>query len=329
MSVRVVRVALVVVAIALIAALPVLGDNYLLRLGTMFAMYAVMALSWNFIGGYAGYPSFATAAFFGLGAYTGAILQANGLPMPLAWVAACLAAAGFAALLGLSILHLKGHYFAIASLVVGEVLLEVATSWTSLTGGGMGLNLPIIRIPIAAQARLFFWAMLGLAVIALIANWIVASRRLGFGLRCIRQNEDASSMVGIDTTLYKVAAFVLSAVFVGGAGAIYASWVFYIEPPDVFSVLLSVKPIVMAMLGGAGTVLGPAIGAGIFLVMEEFVWRNFLDVHAAVLGVIIVALIFFLPNGVLGFRGFRRGRGGRGRSGAGGRGFARFARRRA
>lgn len=301
-----IRILLVCVAIAAVAALPVLGDNYLLRLGTMFAMYAVMAQSWNIIGGYAGYPSFATAAFFGLGAYTGAILQGNGVPMPLAWAAACLSAALFAGFLGSAILHLKGHYFAIASLVVAEVLLEVATSWTSLTGGGMGLNLPILRIPVDAQARLFFWSMLALAVLALVMNWLVSVSKLGFALRCIRQNEDASGMVGIDATFYKVSGFVLSALLVGGAGAIYASWVFYIEPPDVFSVLTSVKPIVMALLGGAGTVLGPVIGAAVFLVMEEVVWRNFLSIHAAVLGILIVVLIFFLPNGILGLVAQRR-----------------------
>jgi len=289
--------ALVVVALA---ALPVLGDNYLLRLGTMFGMYATLALSWNIIGGYAGYPSFATATFFGLGAYSGALLQGGGLPLPLAWLAACGVAGLFAVLLGLAILHLKGHYFAIASLVVAEVLVEVATSWTDLTGGGMGLNLPILRIPIDAQARLFFWSFYTLAVLALLLNGWVAGSRLGFGLRCIRQNEDAASMVGVNTTLYKVSGFVLSALLVGGAGAMYASWVFYIEPPDVFNVLLSVKPIVMALLGGAGTVLGPALGAGVFLAMEELVWRNFLDVHSGILGLIIVVLIFFLPNGLLG-----------------------------
>lgn len=291
---------LVAAGVAVLAAAPLLGDNYLLRLGTMFAMYAVLALSWNIIGGFAGYPSFATAAFFGLGAYAGALLQGAGLPMPLAWAAACLIAAVFAALLGMAILHLKGHYFAIASLVVGEVLVEVATSWTDLTGGGMGLNLPIIRIAVAAQARLFYWAMLGLAVLALALTWAVANSRLGFGLQCIRQNEDAAAMVGVNTTLYKVIGFALSAVFVGGAGALYASWVFYIEPPDVFHVLLSVKPIVMALLGGAGTVLGPVLGAAVFLLTEELVWRNFLDIHAAVLGLIVVILIFFLPRGILG-----------------------------
>ncbi|MDS1137515.1 branched-chain amino acid ABC transporter permease [Nitratireductor indicus] len=296
-----VRPIYVLAALLLVAFLPLVGDNYVLRLGTMFAMYAVLAQSWNIIGGYAGYPSFATAAFFGLGAYAGAILQGNGLPMPLAWLAAGIVAGLFAALMGAAILHLKGHYFAIASLVLAEVLLEVTTSWTSLTGGGMGLNLPVIRMSVEAQAQLFFWAMLGLAVLTFLMSWYVSSSRIGFALRCIRQNEDASSMVGVNTTFYKVVAFVLSALFVGSAGALYASWVFYIEPPDVYSVLTSVKPIVMVMLGGAGTVAGPVIGAAAFLVMEEVVWRNFLSIHSAVLGLLIVALIFFLPNGVLGF----------------------------
>lgn len=301
MSRHVLPVALGAAFIALVACLPLAGDNYLLRLGTMGAMYCVLALSWNVIGGFAGYPSFATAAFFGLGAYTGAVLQAEGVPMFGAWIAASLMAAVFAAALGATILHLKGHYFAIASLVVAEVLLEITTSWTSLTGGGMGLNLPILRgwSP-AEQARLFFWSMLVFAALALLMNYIVKNHRLGFGLECIRQNEDASRMVGIDTTLYKVVAFVLSAVLVGGVGALYASWVFYIEPPDVFDVLTAVKPVVMALLGGAGTVLGPVIGAIAFLAMEEFVWRNLLDVHRAALGILIVVLIFFLPHGILG-----------------------------
>lgn len=290
----------ILIFFALIAMLPLVGDNYILRLGTMFAMYAVLAQSWNIIGGYAGYPSFSAAAFFGLGAYAGAILQGNGVPMPLAWAAAGIVAAIFAAIVGSAILHLKGHYFAIASLVLAEVLLEVTTSWTSLTGGGMGLNLPIVRMSVDAQARLFFWCMLGLAVLTFLMSWYVASGRVGFALRCIRQNEDASSMVGVNTTLYKVIAYVLSAVFVGASGALYASWVFYIEPPDVYSVMTSIKPIVMVMLGGAGTLAGPVIGAGMFLVMEEVVWRNFLSIHAAVLGLLIVALIFFLPNGITG-----------------------------
>ena len=100
-------------------------------------------------------------------------------------------------------------------------------------------------------------------------------------------------------TRYKTAAFMLSAIYVGMAGAVYASWVNYIEPPDVFDVLLSVKPLVMVLLGGLGTVFGPVIGAVLLLTFEELVWRNFLTIHAAALGVIIVLLVLFLPNGLL------------------------------
>jgi branched-chain amino acid transport system permease protein len=127
--------ALAVIA-ALLAALPLVGNNYALRLATTVCMYSVMAQSWNFIGGLAGYPSFATAAFFGLGAYASAILQNYGVPMVPAWAGAGLAALLFAAFLGGAILHLRGHYFAIASLIVAEMLREIVNTLPDFTGGG-------------------------------------------------------------------------------------------------------------------------------------------------------------------------------------------------
>jgi len=282
------------------AALPLSGDAYALRLGTTLLLYAVLAMSWNFIGGMAGYPSFASAAFFGLGAYAGAIAQTSGMPMALAWVFAGFAALVFAGLLGLALLRLRGHYFAIASLVVAEVLREVANSATDLTGGGMGLNLPVLsEMSIQGQAVLFFYAMLAAAALNFAAMLVTAHSRLGFGLRCIQQNESAADMIGVNTTLYKTAAFMLSAVFVGAAGAIYASWVNYIEPPDVFDVLYSVKAIVMVLLGGAGSLFGPLIGAAVFLGLEELVWRNLLQIHTGILGLLIVLLVLFLPRGLL------------------------------
>lgn len=289
---------LVVVAGAF-AGLPLTGDNYLLRLATTICMYATLAQSWNFIGGLAGYPSFATAAFFGLGAYASAIAQNHGVPMVAAWGLGGIAALVFAAFLGGAILHLRGHYFAIASLIIAEMLREIVNTTPDLTGGGMGLNLPILRISISAQAQLFFYAMLVLAVAATATAIVLRQSKLGFGLRCIQQNEDAASILGVNAYAYKTAAFVLSAAFAGIAGAIYASWVNYIEPPDVFDILLAVKPLVMVLLGGIGTIFGPVIGAAVLLVFEEVVWRNFLTVHAAALGVIIVALVLFLPNGLL------------------------------
>lgn len=291
------------VLFALVAMVPLAGDAYWLRLGTTMLMYGVLAMAWNFIGGMAGYPSFASAAFFGLGAYAGAVAQKLGMPMGLAWTFAGGLSLLFAALLGLALLRLRGHYFAIASLVVAEVLRELVNSATDLTGGGMGLNLPVpADATVASQSEFFFYAMLALAAITFAAMLRVTHSKLGFGLRCIQQNESAADMLGVNTTLYKVEAFMLSGAFAGAAGAIYASWVHYIEPPDVFDVLYSVKAIVMVLLGGAGSVFGPLFGAAIFLSLEELVWRNYLEVHTGVLGLLIVLLVLFLPKGLSSLR---------------------------
>ncbi|MCC7347963.1 MAG: branched-chain amino acid ABC transporter permease [Variibacter sp.] len=291
--------AILFVAAVALAGAGLVADNYLLRLATIMCMYATLAQSWNFIGGFAGYPSFATAAFFGLGAYTSGVAQKYGVPIGAAWALAGLSAMAFAGFIGGAILHLRGHYFAIASLIVAEMLREIVNTTPDLTGGGMGLNLPILRVSVGVQAQAFFAAMLALSVVATATAIVVQGSKFGFALRCIQQNEDAASILGVNAYAYKTAAFALSAVYAGIAGAIYASWVNYIEPPDVFDILLAVKPLVMVLLGGIGTVFGPAIGAVILLTFEELVWRNFLTLHAAALGIIIVVLVLFLPNGLI------------------------------
>jgi branched-chain amino acid transport system permease protein len=295
-----VKIAIGIIAAAVFVVLPWVADNYILRLTTFMLMYSAMALSWNFIGGFAGYPSFATAAFFGLGAYVGGILQSKGVPMVLAWLLAGFLVTVFAAAVGRAILHLRGHYFAIGSLVIADVVREIINGATNLTGGGMGLNLPVLKLDVTTQAQLFYAAMLVIAVAALATTWLLGRSRLGFGLRCIQQNEDAAIRMGLNTTRYKTAAFALSSVYVGLVGAIYASWVSYIDPAEAFDVLISVKPIIMVLLGGAGTVLGPVYGAFVFLIFDELVWRSFLEVHLGVLGLIVVLLILFLPKGLLG-----------------------------
>ncbi len=289
-------------ALLVVLVLPWVGNNYVIRLATIMLMYSVLALSWNLIGGTTGYPSFATAAFFGLGAYGGAVSQVHGVPMGIAWVIGGLVAALFALGLGLAILHLRGHYFAIASLIAAEVLREMTNSATSITGGGMGLTLPVMRLGVNEQARLFYYSVGLIALLTLaVAAW-VRSHRLGFGLNCIKQNENAARMIGINTTIYKTLAFVLSAIFAGLAGAFNASWVNYIEPGDVFDVLLSIKPIVMVLLGGATTLFGPLLGAVIYLFLEETVWRNLLTLHSGVLGILVVLIILFRPDGLFTFR---------------------------
>lgn len=283
-----------------LALMPVSGNNYFVQQATFIAMYCALALSWNVIGGYAGYPSFATAAFMGLGSYAGALLQNAGWPMVAAWLGATAITGLFAALLGLGILRMKGHYFAVGSISIVEVLRLAASSWSGLTGGGEGLNLPIMPGGPVFAGRVFLYAMLTVMVLAFVMTVLLDRSRLGFALRCIEQNEDAADMVGVNVTRDKTLALTLSAIFCGTVGAISASWVAYIAPTDAFSILLTLKVPVMALLGGPGTVLGPVIGATSFVIIEQTVWSRFLDYNQAALGVVIVLLIFFLPGGLLG-----------------------------
>ena len=282
-----------------LASTPLWAENYVVRLAIVIAMYTALTLSWNFIGGFAGYPSFSTAAFFGLGCYAGALPQNAGVPMVLAWALATLFVGMFAALLGIIILRLRGHYFAIASFALVEVVRLVISSWGNLTGGGDGLNVPLVSGGPSAVAQTFLGVMIAIMLIVFAVTILVDRSRLGFGLSCIQQNEDAADMVGVDTTRYKVYAYTLSAMFCGTVGAAYASWTGYIDPSDSFSIIRTVKVPVMCLLGGAGTVLGPVVGAAAFLLLEEFFWANFLEYNRAILGAIIVVLIFFLPGGLL------------------------------
>ncbi len=284
---------------AVLVLTPFWGDQYLMRLAITIAMYSALALSWNFIGGFTGYPSFSAAAFFGLGAYVGAILQNHETPMAFAWIGATIFVGAFAAALGAIILRLKGHYFAIGSIAVVEVVRLVISSMSDLTGGGDGLNVPLIAGGPAFVSMVILYIMSGIVLLVFAVTWYVDHSRFGFGLRCIQQNEDAANMVGVHTTYYKIIAYTLSACFSGTVGAVYATWVGYIDPTDSFNILMTVKVPVMALLGGAGTVLGPVVGATVFILLEELFWANFLDWNRAILGIVIVVLVFFLPGGLL------------------------------
>jgi branched-chain amino acid transport system permease protein len=285
--------------VLILASTPLWAENYVVHLAITIAMYTTLALSWNFIGGFAGYPSFATAAFFGIGCYAGALSKIAGLPSGLAWLFASAVVAVFAGLFGAIILRLRGHYFAVASFGLVEVVRLVLSSWDRLTGGGDGLNVPLVPGGPDVVARIFLAVMLTIMVFVTTVTVLVDRGKLGFGLRCIQQNEDAADMVGINVTLYKVIALVLSAMFCGTVGAVYASWVGYIDPVDSFSILMTIKVPVMCLLGGAGTVFGPVVGAGAFLLLDQVIWSNFLDYNLAILGAVIVIVIFFLPGGLL------------------------------
>jgi branched-chain amino acid transport system permease protein len=293
------RALLAILLVAAVLAVGATANNYLLQAGTTLAMSAVLCLAWNVVGGFMGYPSFATAAFFGLGAYIGGIIQNHDVPFALAWIAAAAGGAIFAALLGGILLGLRGHYFAIGTIAVVEVMREIANNWEGLTGGAIGLNVPILAGSPRAVGIFFYFAMWALVVVAFALTAMIANSKFGFGLRCIRQNENAASMVGINVFRFKVAAFVISGLIVSTAGAVYASMVAFVEPKDVFNVLLSIEVPVMVMLGDAGSVVGPLLGAALYVLLKELVWVNSINFHSAILGIIIIAVIYFIPKGVL------------------------------
>jgi branched-chain amino acid transport system permease protein len=296
--------AVVVLGLLALAPSQLLLNSEQRTLGTVF-MFVVLAQGWNLIGGFAGYPSFGNVVFFGLGGYTTAVLMVKAdagfwVTVP----AAALVGLGFAVLMGIPILRLKGHYFAIATLGVAEGMREVVINTGGLTGGNKGLTIPAV----GAKATTsypgntgFYFYFLALAVIAMVVVWSVARSRFGYALRAISQDEDAAAAAGIDTTRAKIAAFALAGVLTSLAGAIYAFQQVTIYPDRLFSVDITVLMVVMAVIGGAGTVLGPMIGAVALQYLSEWLRDNAPDYHTLIFGAIIVLAVLVLPMGVVNF----------------------------
>jgi len=235
-------------------------------------------------------------AFFGMGAYTGALLISR---LGVHWLLASGAGGGMAALLAAAIgwpcLRLKGPYFAIAMLGLNEVMRIIASSWESLTKGGTGITLP----PVLNIVPLYFAMGLTALGVACLSRAIVRSK---FGLRliAIREDEVAAEAMGINTARHKLAAFMLSAVGPGVVGGLFADYTSYIEPVSVFPVLTTVTMIIMTLFGGQGTVLGPVIGAASLYFIQDYVWARFLFLHQTLFGALIVAVVLYMPRGMMG-----------------------------
>ena len=272
--------------------------NLYLRSFVMFTMmYVVLALSWNIISGFTGYTSFGHVAFYGIGAYACAILVAD---HGWHWLATLGVAAVVAALvaiaIGFPVLRLKGPYFAIAMLGAAEGTRVIATVWDDLTHGGVGISLPS-----ADTSTATYFAMLVLMVVTILVAYAVGHSRFGIRLNAIREDEGAAEALGINATGYKLAAFVLSAIFPAVAGGIQAYKVLYIDPPSVFFVQITIAMALMSMLGGKGTVIGPIIGAVLLYTAQELTWVNFPTAHLIAYGLFIVLIARFMPRGLVGF----------------------------
>jgi branched-chain amino acid transport system permease protein len=323
----------VVVAYALLAPLtsldaaqainlPLLADKVWFRIATIIAMFVVLATAWNIIGGLVGYAAFGNVAFFGIGAYTTGMLIAKAKwPFLLALPLAPIAAAIFAVLVGLPLLRLRGHYFAVASLgvgvAVGELVQNLDYGGQPIFGGASGLFLPIFSID--NRGLFFFYLMLGAAAIAIAVTWLVLRSRFGYGLIAIRENEEAAAVMGVNTTAYKVAAFALAAALTGLAGGIFSQWNVFINQDNTFPIEYNVQMILMAMAGGTGTVFGPAAGAILLQLLIQFLGGSLpitLDLPFVpsdarpvlaqiILGLLLMLVVIFAPRGVIDFFGGR------------------------
>ena len=288
-------------AVALLATVPWLGSAVLVQFGINALILATLAQSWNIIGGYTGYPSFGNSVFYGLGGYGVAIAMVQyGLPFPVGMAIGVGLAGAFAVLLGLPVLRLRGHYFAIATLGLAEVMTAIVSN-LEIAGRNVGLILPLVK----GDALFFELALALLVVTTLTVAWISRSR-FGFALIAIRENEQAAAVMGVNTSLYKILAFALCSVFAAIAGGIHAYWITYLDPGSAFDVTLNVKMIIMAVFGGAGTIFGPVLGAFVLSAISEVLATKVTSLASIFFGIVIVAAIVFMPRGFADFvRRFR------------------------
>jgi branched-chain amino acid transport system permease protein len=281
--------------LALSALLPAHLNGNWVHVLTLFFMMSCLAQAWNLIGGFTGYASFGNVTFFGTGAYVCAYAMSV-LHAPF-WAGLAMAiaiAAAFAALAGWPILRLRGHYFAIATLGIAIGTQALVAELPPL-GKGSGMTLPI-----NSNFHFFYWTMLAILIASIGLTAYIARSRFGYALAAIRENEEAAAVLGINAARAKVAAWALSAAITGAAGATYAYWSSFIDPPTVFDLSFNVLMIIMTLLGGAGSVVGPVVGSFILSAIGEYLGAQSVSPwHTVVLGAIIVFVVIVLPRGLM------------------------------
>jgi branched-chain amino acid transport system permease protein len=292
----------IIAVVAVLAALPLFSSDVIIQFGINALLLAVLAQGWNIIGGYTGYASFGNSVFYGLGSYGVAIAMVQwNLPFGVGMIFGVALAVAFAFLLGVPVLRLKGHYFAIATLGLAQVMSAIVSN-IGIAGQNIGLVLPPLN-----NDHLFYELSLGLLVIATLTVFWLTRSRFGFGLIAIRENEEGAAVMGVNTTLYKVLAFALSGVFTALAGGIHAYWITFLDPESAFDISLNVKMIIMAVFGGPGTVLGPVLGAFVLSAVSEILSSKVTNLAGLFFGAVVVAAVVLMPRGVADvMRQFRR-----------------------
>lgn len=278
-------------------------------------MTAQLGVAWNILGGYAGQVSLGHAAFFGCGAYvsTFLVIQYGTTPW-LGMIAGALAAAALSVLVGWPCFRLRGHYFAMATIAVGEILQALVTNWDSL-GGAVGLYLPVTEsgwrgLVFNTSKVPYYQLALGLLALTLFVNQAVARSHLGYYFRAIKDEPDAARSLGVSLTRYKLIAIAISSALTAAGGTLYAQKELYIDPGSVLSTSLSIKVSLVAILGGVGTLFGPVVGAVALTAIEQGTRRWFggtgRGTDVVIYGLLIIAIAVFRPEGIVGL--FRRAR---------------------
>jgi branched-chain amino acid transport system permease protein len=285
---------------AILVAVPlVVRSAYVIQILIMLAIYGILVLGLEIILGQTGLFSLGHAAFYGMGAYTSALLALRlGWPVWLATIGAIVTSALFGAALGFPALRLRGDYLAIATLGFGEIFRLILTNWNALTRGPMGLP-GIPRPQLFGQPfdrTMYYYMIVLFFFIALLLAFHLCRSFLGRVFRAIRDDEDAAEFMGVDITKYKIMSFVIGGIFAGLAGSLFAHYITFISP-DTFTYENSEMLLAMVFLGGAGTVIGPVIGAVVLVLFPE-IFQFLVQWDMLVIGVLMVLVMVYRPQGI-------------------------------
>lgn len=285
-------------------------NEYMLHIGIMVLLYSVLATSLNLIVGYVGEFSLGHTAFLGAGAYVAAIFS-SGFDLPF-WMTISLAgliSAVFGAVIGAITLRLQGPYFVIITLAFAEVLRIIANNWIGVTNGPMGIaGIPqpdfLLDASPLTEKRFYFILMLLITTIALYLAYRFVYSNNGRAAVTVRENRYVAQSIGINPFAYAMRAFVLGAFLAGLSGGFYAHYITFVGA-DVFQFSFMISMIIMVLMGGKGTLLGPLVGALIVIVMEEYL-RDFQELRLSIFGLIVMIVVLFMPNGLMGFLSKKR-----------------------
>jgi len=288
---------IILVLLIALVTLPLYGDLYTVILMTAILMYTILTVSWALFSGPSGYLSLASAAFFGIGIYTSALLLPNtGVVLPLLVVVALGGVISFivALLVGFLTLRLRGIYFAIFTFGLVELIKQILIYYEINITGTRG------RFLILVDNEYIFWIMVGIFVLLMLTTYFLRRSKFGLALQSIGENEEAAAHRGINVTMVKVITFAISAFFMGAAGAVIATRWTYIDPYIAFNTLFSFLPILMAIFGGMGQIYGPVIGSVVFAYLEEVLLTKFPYYYMLTFGIVLLGVILFLPGGLVG-----------------------------